>query len=83
MFRVDGSLEEFKTYEEAENELLEIMEVEDILEFMDCNCEEILLRFLRRRDITEFEVWLSEKVDETIERMKDDLITEYEDEEDV
>lgn len=82
MFRVDGSLEEFKTYEEAETELLEIMEVEDILEFMDCYCEEILLHFLRRRDITEFELWLSEKVNEAIERMKDDLITEYEDEED-
>lgn len=82
MFHVDGSLEEFETYEEAETELLEIMEAEDILEFMDCNCEEILLRFLRRRDITEFEVWLSEKVNEAIERMKVDLITEYEDEED-
>lgn len=82
MFHVEGSLEEFETYEEAETELLEIMEVEDILEFMDCNCEEILLRFLRRRDITEFEVWLSEKVNESIERMKNDLITEYEDEED-
>lgn len=82
MFRVEGSLEEFKTYEEAETELLEIMEVEEILEFMDCYCEEILLRFLRRRDINEFEVWLSGKVDEAVERMKDDLITEYEGEED-
>ena len=83
MFIVDGSLEEFETYEEAETELLENTEVEDILEFMDCDCEEILLRFLRRRDITEFEEWLSEKVNEAIERIKDDLIIEYGDEEDV
>ena len=82
MFCVEGSLEEFNTYEEAEIELLEIMEVEDILEFMDCNCEEILLRFLRRRNITEFEERLFEKVNESIERMKDDFITEHEDEED-
>ena len=82
MFYVDGSLEEFKTYEEAETELLEIMDDWEILEFMDCSCADILHQFLRRKNITDFEVWFSEKIDEAIERMKDDLITEYEDEED-
>ena len=81
MFHVEGSLEEFETYEEAEAELMENMEVYEILEFMDCNCEELLHRFLRRNNINEFENWLSGKVDEAIERMKDDLITECEDEE--
>lgn len=82
MFHVEGSLEEFETYEEAETELLENMEEWEILEFMDCSCVDILHQFLRRKNITDFEVWLSEKVDEAIERMKDNLITEYEEEED-
>ena len=81
MFRVEGSLEEFETYEEAETELYDIMEEYEILEFMDCSSEEILSHFLRRKNITDFEVWLSEKVNDAIERMKDDLITEYEEEE--
>ena len=84
MFYVVGSLEEFETYEEAETELLEIMDVWEILEFMDCTCADILHRFLHRKNITDFEVWFSEKINEAIERMKVDLITEYEyeDEED-
>lgn len=82
MFRVEGSLEEFETYEEAEAELLEHMEEWEILEFMDYSCADILYQFLHRKNITDFENWLSGKVDEAIERMKDDLITEYEDEED-
>lgn len=80
MFHVEGSLKEkFKTYEEAETELLEIMEAEDILEFMNCGGLDILHHFLHRRNITDFEVWFSEKIDESIERMKDEFIIEYED----
>lgn len=82
MFHVEGSLEEFETYEEAETELLEIMDDWEILEFMDCSRADILHRFLLRKNITDFEVWLSEKINDAFERMKDDLITEYEDEED-
>lgn len=82
MFRVDGSLEEFETYEEAETELLEIMDDWEILEFIDCSCADILHQFLRRQNITDFEVWFSEKINEAIERLKNNSITEYEDEED-
>lgn len=82
MFRVEYSLEEFENYEEAETELLETMDVEDILDYMDCNCEEILLHFLRRKSIVEFEAWLSKEIDKAIERINNDLIIEYEDEED-
>ncbi len=82
MFRVEGSLEEFETYEEAETEFFETMDTDEILEFMDCSCGEILRRFLRRKYIIEFGIWFSEKIEEAIERMKDELITEYEEEED-
>ena len=82
MFYVEGSLEEFRTYEEAETELLEIMDDEEILEFMDCSRADILHQFLHRKNITDFEVWFSEKIYDAIERMENDLITEYEDEED-
>lgn len=82
MFVVEGSLEEFKTYEEAETELLEITIVDDIIEFIDSSYGKVLYEFLHRKNITDFEVWFSEKIYDAIERMKDDLITEYEDEED-
>ena len=82
MFHIDGSLEEFETYEEAETELLEISTVDDIIEFIDSSYGKVLYEFLHRKNITDFEVWFSEKIDEAIERMKVDLITEYEDEED-
>ena len=81
MFHVEGSLEEFETYEEAVDELYAIMEVYEILEFMDCTCVDILSRFLKRKNITDFEVWLSEKVNEAITRMENDLIIEYEEDE--
>ena len=82
IYRVEGSLEEFETYEEAETELFEIMDTDEILEFMDCSCGEILRRFLHRKDVAEFELWFSIKIEEAIERMKDELIAEYEEEED-
>ena len=80
MFHVDGSLEEFETYEEAENELLEITSNDEILEFMDCSAGKILHEF-SRRNIKDFEQWFHEKIFEAIERMKEELITEYEEEE--
>ena len=81
MYTVEGSLEEFETYEEAETELLEIMSVDDIIEFIDSSYGKVLYEFLHRKNITDFEVWFSEKIYEAIDRMKIDLITEHEEEE--
>ena len=77
MYTVEGSLEEFETYEKAETELLEIMTVDDIIEFIDSSYGKVLYEFLHR-DITDFGIWFSEKIEEAIERMKVDLITEHE-----
>ena len=78
MYTVEGSLEEFETYEEAETELLKIMSVDEVLEFIDCSYDEVLYEFLHRKNITDFEVWFLEQIDEAIDRMKIDLITEHE-----
>lgn len=81
MFRIEGYfIKEFETYGEAETELLEIIDETDILEAMDCSAEDILWKF-SRENIEVFESWFHEKIFEAIERIKEEQIIEYEEEE--
>lgn len=78
MYKVEGSLEEFETYEEAVTELYETIESCDIVEFIDTSFPQVIDKFFSCGHTDDFYVWFSEKIESAFEQMKNDLITEYE-----
>lgn len=70
--------EEFETYEECREDLLECLEEQDVVEKLDLSLEEIVFYFERRANNQTFINWLSDKILEAEEMAIEDLITEYE-----
>ena len=77
MFVHEYSDEEFDSYDACRDDLLENLEIEDFLDFLDLSVEEIVRMFLRSKN-EDFCVWFQEKIMEAEEKANDDLITEYE-----
>ena len=70
--------EQFETYDECREDLMEVLEEEDISDHFDFTKPEILCKFLRRKSNEDFIQWLSIEVDNAIELALAELITEYE-----
>lgn len=68
--------EKFETYDECSDNFRENMETEDITEHMTISLEDVIKHFLRRRNPTDFDVWLEEKIYDAIQAAENELIYE-------
>ena len=70
--------EDFETYEECQNDLVECLDEQDIVGEIDLSLEEIISRFLYRASNQNFINWLEDKILGAEQSAIDNLITEYE-----
>lgn len=75
------SNEQFETYDECRDDLLECLDERDIMRELDLSLEEVIYYFYRLPNNQIFIEWLSDKTMEARERAIEDLITYYEEEE--
>ena len=68
--------EKFETYDECSDDFRENMKIEDITEHMEITLEDVIRHFFRRRNPTDFDVWLEEKIYESIHATENELIYE-------
>ena len=81
MFVHEYSNKHFKTYEECADDLLSEIDEDDIADRMDLEISEIISHFLRSPQYGQpFNEWFQEQIDNAITYVIDELITEYEDE---
>lgn len=76
MYTHEYTDEKFETYDECSDDFRQNMETEDIAEHMEITLEDIIRRFLKRRNPTDFDVWLEEKIYDAIQAAENDLIYE-------
>lgn len=76
MYTHEYTDEKFETYEECSDDFKRYMDAEDITERMEITLEDVIERFLRRRNPTDFDVWLEEKIYDAIQATENELIYE-------
>ena len=81
MYTHEYTDEKFETYEECSDDFRDNMEITDITYHLKINLEDIVSHFLRRRNTTDFDVWLEEAIYEAIQSAEDELIFECDEEE--
>ena len=81
MYTHEYTDEKFETYEECSDDFRDNMEITDITGHLEINLEDIVSHFLRRRNTTDFDVWLEEAIYEAIQSAEDELIFEHDEEE--
>lgn len=69
---------EFSTFEECAESLREFMDMDDIIGNLSIDLEDVIAKFLRRKNDSEFICWIENKFYEAEESAIEELITEYE-----
>ena len=72
----------FDSYEACRDDLMENIDEEDIARHLDLTVPKIISAFFRNRNNVDFSVWFQEKIDEAIHYVEDELIFEYDEEDD-
>ena len=78
MFVHEYSEEEFESYEECREDLMEQVDSSDIVQHFEYSTSTLIFKFLNRKSDQEFLQWLAQEIDEAYERTLEELITEYE-----
>ena len=82
MYTHEYSDKKFDSYEACRDDLMENIDEEDIARHLDLTVPEIISAFFRNRNNVDFSVWFQEKIDEAIHYVEDELIFEYDEEDD-
>ena len=82
MYTHEYSDKEFDSYEACRDDLMENIDEDDIAQYLDLTVSSIISAFLRNKNNVDFSVWFQEKIDEAITYAENDLIFEYDEEDD-
>lgn len=82
MYTHEYSDKKFDSYEACRDDLMENIDEEDIAQHLDLTVPDIIRAFLRNKNNVDFSVWFQEKIDEAITYVENDLIFEYDEEDD-
>ena len=82
MYTHEYSDKHFDSYDACRDDFLENIDADDIAQYLDLTVPEIITAFLRNKNNTDFSVWIQEKIDEAIQYAENDLIFEYDEEDD-
>lgn len=72
----------FDTEDEAEEDLLDYIDTEEITEHIDTSVYDIISQFNKRKNDQSFIIWLSQKIEDAIASAIEELIHEIEEEDD-
>lgn len=81
MYTHEYTDKKFESYDECSDDFRENIETEDIVEHMEITFEDVIRHFLKRRNSTDFDVWLEEEIYEAIQAAENELIYEYDEDE--
>ena len=73
--------EDFSSYEECRDDLFIHIDAEDYAEHSEYTLEEVIRKFLSRKSDKEFLEWVQDFLADTEVYIENDLITEYEEDE--
>lgn len=73
--------EDFSSYEECRDDLFTHIDAEDYAEHSEYTLEEVIRKFLSRKTDKEFLEWFQDFLADTEVYIENDLITEYEEDE--
>lgn len=73
--------EDFSSYEECREDLFTHVDAEDYAEHSEYTLEEVIRKFLSRKSDKEFLEWFQDFLADTEVYIENDLITEYEEDE--
>lgn len=73
--------EDFSSYEECREDLFIHVDAEDYAEHSEYTLEEVIRKFLSRKSDKEFLAWFQDFLADTEVYIENDLITEYEEDE--
>lgn len=83
MFVHEYSDKEFESYEDCRDDLMGQIDSDDIVQHFEYSTSTLIFKFLNRKSDQDFLQWLEQEIEEAYERTLDELITEYEEEEEV